>query len=384
MQVVVVEPRLLQRARPLPFCPRPFSGEAVESWIWRIGREFGYTPARFLRAIGCPSPDRKDPAQRLTQADISYLATLARLPPHNLAEIAIIPPDWRLRALFDIPFCGPCWIESQHQHGFAFLQGAWMHAGRISCPRHGSWLFSVRDKLGRRLCDPVHRAQYGVSVQALQEMLDHQVNMASSSGHRWISDAGERLKAFEATVMAATTGCSPAEEQWGRLSARDFLNIVQDVTTWSLTNFENFKAPCPATVYYHDWAPFLPPVFLFVASTLRAWTPEHPKRPLRWCVNPDERRNALWIALALLGADHPAMPGTGNPIDRLSRQQRIFKGQNPAGLSWLVAQMQQWPATYKDTCWVGWEELLLPRRPVLVKRLSEVRSRLAGGTEQVY
>lgn len=360
MHVAAFEPRVLQRSRPLPFCPRPFPVEAVESWIWRIGREFGYTPARFLRAIGCPSTDRKDPAQRLTQADIPYLATLARLSPHDLAEMAIVPPDWRLRAIFDVPFCSPCWIESQRLHGFAYLQGAWMHAGRISCPRHGSWLFSVRDKLGRAHCDPAHRAEYGVPVHAMQELLDHQAHMASSSGHRWIADAGERLRAFEAAVVAAAAGYSPPEEQWGLLSAQDFLNVVHDVTTWSLTNFESFKAPCPATVYYHSWAPFLPPIFLFVTSDLRAWTPEHPERPMRVCVNPDERRNALWITMAILGADHPVIPGTGLPTDRLTRQRQIIKGQNPAGLSWLVARMQQWPEAYKDTCSVAWEELLLP------------------------
>jgi hypothetical protein len=362
MQVAAFEPRLLQRSRPLPFCPRPFPGEAVESWIWRIGREFGYTQSRFLRAIGCPSSDRKDPALRLTQADIPYLATLARLSPHDLAGMAIIPPDWRLRAIFDVPFCGPCWIESQRLQGFAYLQGAWMHAGRISCPHHGKWLFSVRDKLGRPHCDPAHRAHYGVPIPGLQDVLDHQAHMASCSGHRWISDAGDRLKAFEAAVVAATAGYSPPTEQWGLLSARDFLNIVHDVTTWSLTNFESFKAPCPATVYYHDWAPFLPPIFLFVTSYLRAWAPEHPERPMRLCVNPDERRNALWITMALLGADHPAMPGTSCPLDRLTRQRQTFNGQNPAGLSWLVSRMRHWPEAYRDACWVAWEELLLPPR----------------------
>jgi hypothetical protein len=144
------------------------------------------------------------------------------------------------------------------------------------------------------------------------------------------------------------------------LSARDILKVVYHVTTWSLTNFENFRARCPATVYYQDWAPFLPPIFLFASSHLRAWTPEQPERPMRLCVNPDERRNALWITLALLAADHPAMPGTGRPVDRLTRQRQIFKGQNPAGLSWLVSRMQRWPETYGNACWLAWEELLLP------------------------
>ena len=151
MQIADYEPRLLQRSRPLPFCPRPFPGEAVESWIWRIGQEFGYTPARFLRAIGCPSTDRKDPVQRLTQADIPYLATLARMSLQDLAEMEIIPRDWRLRAILDVPYCGQCWIESQRLHGFAYVQAAWMHAGRISCPHHGNWLFSARESSGARI-----------------------------------------------------------------------------------------------------------------------------------------------------------------------------------------------------------------------------------------
>jgi hypothetical protein len=78
---------------------------------------------------------------------------------------------------------------------------------------------------------------------------------------------------------------------------------------------------------------------------------------MRLCVNPDERRNALWITLALLAAAHPAMPRTGCLLDRPSRQRQIFQGQNPAGLAWLVFRMQHWPESYKEACWVAWEEV---------------------------
>jgi hypothetical protein len=63
--------------------------------------------------------------------------------------------------------------------------------------------------------------------------------------------------------------------------------------------------------------------------------------------------------MALLGADHPAMPGTGGSIDRLTRERQIFRAQNLAGLSWLVSQMRHWPETYRDACWVAWGQLLL-------------------------
>jgi hypothetical protein len=371
MQLAYLEPRRLQS--PLPFCPRPFPGEAVESWIWRIGREFGYSPAKFLRAIGRPSADRKDPTQALTQADIPYLATLAHLPPKELAAMETISAEWRLRAAPDQPFCGHCWLENQRLYGFAHLQGSWMHAGRISCSQHGSWLFSVRDKLGRRHCDPAHRTRYGVSADAIEAMLNHQTDLENRCGRRWIPDAGARLRSFEAAVVGAAAGYLPSEEQWGILSAGDFLNVVHDVSTWSLTNFEAFKAPCPASVYYHDWAPFLPPIFIFPSSYLRSWSPTQPERSMRLCINPDERRNALWITMALLAADYPAMPRTGPAADRISRQRQIFRGKNSAGLSWLVARMQRWPDVYREACWVSWEEMLLPchsRSAVLVSSRS--------------
>jgi hypothetical protein len=108
--------------------------------------------------------------------------------------MAIIPPDWRLRAITDVPFCAPCWIEGQRLQGFAYVQGAWLHAGRISCPRHGDWLFSARDKLGRAHCDPEHGARHGVSVPAVRDMLDHHSKLESSGSRWWIADAGERLR----------------------------------------------------------------------------------------------------------------------------------------------------------------------------------------------
>lgn len=63
--------------------------------------------------------------------------------------------------------------------------------------------------------------------------------------------------------------------------------------------------------------------------------------------------------MALLAADYPAMPRTEPAVDRRSRQREIFMGQNSAGLSWLVARMQRWPQSYRDACWIAWEEMIL-------------------------
>jgi hypothetical protein len=242
MQVAYLEPRRLQSPRPLPLCPRPFPGEAVDSWIWRIGREFGYTPAKFLRAIGRPSLDPKGPGPVLTKADVSYFATLARLPPNELMAMETIPAPWRLRAVRDQPFCARCWLEDQRLHGFTYVRGSWMHAGRISCDRHGSWLYSVRDRLGSKHCDLAHRAAHGIPAEAIEAIITDEANLERNPRCSWIPEAGACLKSLEAAVVGATAGRSPPEEEWGPIGAREFLNVVHDVTTWSLQNFEDFRA----------------------------------------------------------------------------------------------------------------------------------------------
>jgi hypothetical protein len=310
MQLANLEPRLPQLLRPLPFCPRPFPGEAADSWIWRIGREFGYSPAKFLRAIGRPSTDRKDPGQVLTAADISYLATLARLRTNELTAIETVPAAWRLRSVRDQPFCGHCWLEDQSLLGFAYVRGSWMHAGRISCRRHGSWLYSVRDRLGARRCDPAYRAAHGIPTDAIEAMFADEAVVESTPHWQWIPDAGEYLKSLEAAIIGATAGHAPVEEEWGPIGAREFLNVVYDVTTWSLENFEEFKAPCPANMRYVDWASFLPPLFRFTCATLPPWSESQPDRSLRLRVDPDERRlPSVYRPAAPASVDTPGVGG---------------------------------------------------------------------------
>ncbi len=240
------------------------------------------------------------------------------------------------------------------------VRGFWMHAGRISCHRHGSWLYSVRDRLGSKHCDPAHRAAHGIPAEAIEAIITDGANLESNPRCSWISEAGACLKSLEAAIVGATAGRTPPEEEWGPIGAREFLNVVHDVTTWSLQNFEQFRAPCPANVHYVDWAPFLPPLFRFSCTTLPPWSECQPERSLRLRVDPDERRNALWMAHGLLAAVQPPMPHTGPGFDRRARQRQIFRGQNPARLSWLVARMQRWPDAYRKACWVSWEEMLLP------------------------
>jgi hypothetical protein len=90
----------------------------------------------------------------------------------------------------------------------------------------------------------------------------------------------------------------------------------------------------------------------------------------------------LWIAHALLAAMHPARPYTGLAIDRLARQRRNFRGQNPAGLSWLAARMQRWPDGFREACWIGWEELLIPPEASAAIIETDTRCSFGGGSAE--
>ena len=50
------------------------------------------------------------------------------------------------------------------------------------------------------------------------------------------------IEEMEMVIRRAIAGEAPDAFTWGPLRANDFLQIVQDVTSWALTNFEAFKA----------------------------------------------------------------------------------------------------------------------------------------------
>ena len=54
--------------------------------------------------------------------------------------------------------------------------------------------------------------------------------------------AVDLLREFEGVVDSARRGVAPPEEQRGSLEPAEFLQIVRDVTSWSVTNFEPFRS----------------------------------------------------------------------------------------------------------------------------------------------
>lgn len=360
MSAAVVEPRPIPPAQPLPVCPRPFPGEASGSWLWRVAREYGYSTARFMDAIGLDVSHPRTAGQTLRATEVQHLAYLARLPIEALAYMAAIPVEWRLVPLRDKPLCCQCWREDDRLFGQPVEYNAWLHAGRISCRRHGTWLTSTRETVGPGFVDPDDRARNGIPEQTLDQMIASDARRRRYPPSSMLTCVEPILVSVEATVVRATGGLPPDEDDWGGLDADGFLQVVDDVTTWSLTSFEIFRAPCPADVFVAKSAPVLPSIFRPWAAPAPPWTAASTVVHLRDRIDPAARRSALWLAHALLANAHPAIRTTDGRTDRQARQRQVFRGQNPAGLAWLAAQMQQWPDVYRARNWVDVESLLVP------------------------
>ena len=50
------------------------------------------------------------------------------------------------------------------------------------------------------------------------------------------------IQEVQTAIRRAIAGEAPNAVTWGPLRAGEFLRIVQDVTSWALTNFEDFRA----------------------------------------------------------------------------------------------------------------------------------------------
>ena len=171
----------------------------------------------------------------------------------------------------------------------------------------------------------------------------------------YFRDLTQILNEMELTIGRAILGEAPDPDDWGDLTASSFLQVVLDVTTWSLTNFESFKAR-PAsedppsgtrmweTPYFTTSHRYQPP--FEEALTLRTLS----------SVNlPELRCPALWWAYALLcNTDRCCERLTGDPA---RRQAAFLHRRCPVGLHWLQQRMAYWPAAYVRRNWTALELL---------------------------
>jgi hypothetical protein len=164
------------------------------------------------------------------------------------------------------------------------------------------------------------------------------------------------IEEIQYVIGRAITGEAPNTFTWGPLNAVNVLRVVHDVTSWALTNFEDFRARPAAeelpTFVRGVGAPYF-------SRSGRLQPPFDSNRPVRTlsCVNdPALRCPALWWAHVLLFECH--RPCNRKQLGPPTRQWHLLRLRCPTGLHWLRERIAHWPSDYVRQHWTPLDSLL--------------------------
>jgi hypothetical protein len=247
MRTSISPDRFPRATRPLPLCPRPFPDEGVTSWIHRLSHVYGYTEAKFLRALELQDVTRSSQLRLgvLTPTHIKYLAFLARLRARSLRHMCAIPSAWVLSPSREFAVCLECWRDDHRRYGRTYDHSIWQHAGRISCRKHHTWLWPARAKFGPKYFDSYRAANESIPSDLIDECIANIQHELKPHG-RGVISVDKTLLQMESAILEALRGWPPDAAIWGSLTASDLLQVISDVTAFALTNFESFRARQPA------------------------------------------------------------------------------------------------------------------------------------------
>jgi hypothetical protein len=161
------------------------------------------------------------------------------------------------------------------------------------------------------------------------------------------------LVEIERAISNALAGLSPNPLSWGMLTPTEFLRIVTDLTTWSLTHFEPVRAwslseDLSAAEEQEGYG--------LIGRRRRLSAADYPSghslRTLREVTEPKIRGSALWVAHALMSASHVGASDRDANSSLRERQTSYLRRAAPAARAWLANQQVQWPAEYRPRWWI--------------------------------
>ena len=167
------------------------------------------------------------------------------------------------------------------------------------------------------------------------------------------------LLEIEKTTAVAIAGTAPNPFLWGKMTAPEFLAILEHVTTWALTHFEPVRSWSVA----EDFTPteeqegygLIGRGQRMSASDYR---PQRLTRCLREITNPRVRGAALWTAHAVLATCHTAASDRSSGATPQDRQVALFAGSAPASRQWLAQRQANWPPEYRRSRWIDLQEMV--------------------------
>lgn len=338
---------------PLPVCPRPYVAESRWSWLTRVGRTYGYSPSRFLRATGLSCDRGLVPPLRetlaLSPASVQQLARIARLPIGSVEPMWSVPPEWVLAVKQNQPLCPKCWLEDLAAGRSIYERGLWRHAWRVLCGRHGIPLESASKVFTARVWYKRRRLDEPVAPQPLRRRLQQQVVF----DRRFASQRAAILAALRDVERAfdfAIRGWDPDAEVWQGINAQTFLKLADEVAIWSLNNFEPYRARTVVDNWLsleECWTGF--GLFAWRDRFTRIVIPGQSMIRLVDIVNPAIRRSVLWIIHLMLAKEHPDVRDRKGPPGVRGKRVYMLAHQYPSALHWLLLKMSSWPDVYETT-----------------------------------
>jgi hypothetical protein len=161
------------------------------------------------------------------------------------------------------------------------------------------------------------------------------------------------LLEIEKATKAAIAGIAPNSWSWGSLAADEFLLVLKDLTTWTLTHFE----PVRSWSIAEDLTPTEEQEgYGLIGRTHRMsgsnYRDDSSTRTLRDVTNPKVRGAALWSTHALMATCHVAASDRPSGKTVQERQSALLSRSDPAARQWLAERQLFWPNEYRRTRWI--------------------------------
>jgi hypothetical protein len=340
-----------------PICPRPEQDEALSSWIERVGREYGMSAAALVHSIDPhPGPHTRWPTpptlQRLYEPHfVDRLVMLSRLSP--LIRTALWPPTtgWELRDFTFRAYCPLCCLEDIRAGRTPYGRTCWLQSWCTVCAVHRYPLIAHKPRAssGYETVWSAHELRQDMQFLAANRYRD--LKVASESEVRCVM-LGSLLE-IERAISDALAGVPPNRLSWGNLTAQEFLTIVDDVTTWSLTHFE----PVSAWSAAENLTSVEEQEGYGIVGRLRrqggsADQNSNGERSLRDATHPKVRGAALWVAHALLASCHCDASDRSSGSTIQERQIARLLRAAPVGRDWLADRQKRWPTAYRRQWWI--------------------------------
>jgi hypothetical protein len=345
-----------------PVCPRPEIDESLPSWFERVCHEYTMTPTLLLgvlerEAAGKTAKARTCDAERLLDRAVAErIAVLGQLSDSD--RNALWPPAtrWELRDSGFCSYCPYCCVEDIAQHRTPYGRRCWQQSWCTICNAHGTALV-VRQQThvssNHSLWSP---AKLKSDRQFLAPDQYRALKVAREPAIR--STVLACLLHIERTTAAAISGIAPDAWSWGTLSPDEFLMILTDLTTWSLTHFEPVRSWSAA----EELTPAEEQEGYGLIGRIRRMSAseygeQRMTRTLQDVANPKVRGAALWAAHAFMATCHTAASDRPSGITTQERQAAWLSRSAPAARDWLTQRQESWPPSYRRERWIDVREL---------------------------